>query len=290
MKYLVTGVNGQLGYDLVKELENKKNAEIVKTDREMMDITDQAQVEKVIAQDNPDIDVIFHCAAYTSVDKAENEQELCQKINVEGTKKLVAIAKKINAKFVYISTDYVFDGEKDGIYEIEDMTNPQSIYGSTKLQGEIEARKLEKHFIVRISWVFGKNGKNFIKTMLRLAEEKEEISVVDDQVGSPTYTKDLAKLLVNIVETEHYGTYHATNEGYCSWADLAEFIIQTTGKSTVIKRITSEEYPQKAKRPKNSKMSKSKLTQKGFETLPNWKDAIQRFLEELEENREDHEF
>lgn len=281
MKCLVTGTNGQLGYDIVKELENKGYKDIVATDRETLDITNKQQVEEKIFQEKPD--VIFHCAAYTAVDKAEDDPDSCKRVNVEGTVNLVEVASKIGAKFVYISTDYVFDGEKDGMYEVDDKTNPQSVYGKTKYQGEEAVRTLEKHFIVRISWVFGKNGKNFIKTMLRLADEKEELNVVADQIGSPTYTKDLAKLLVEMAGSEEYGTYHATNEGFCSWADLADYAVKKSGKSMKINKITSEEYPQKAKRPKNSKMSKDKLVEKGFERLPSWQDAVDRFLEEIKE-------
>lgn len=282
MKFLVTGVNGQLGYDIVKELKRREYDDIVAPDRETMDITNKEQVEKIILKEQPN--VIFHCAAYTAVDKAEDESEIAERINREGTKNLVEAASKVHAKFVYISTDYVFDGEKDGIYEVDDKTNPQSVYGKTKYQGEEETRKLKEHFIVRISWVFGKNGKNFIKTMLTLADTKEEINVVNDQVGSPTYTKDLAKLLVDISKTEQYGTYHATNEGFCSWADLAEYAVTKAGKLMKVNRITSEEYPQKAKRPKNSKLSKEKLIEKGFSKLPTWQDAVDRYVEELKED------
>lgn len=280
MKVLVTGVNGQLGYELLKELNKKGYTDVLGVDRNVMDITNQEQVNEVILNYNPD--VIFHCAAWTAVDKAEDEKEACYNVNVNGTKYIAEAANKIDAKVIYCSTDYVFDGTKEGLYETDDQINPKSIYGITKYQGEEIIRKtVKKHFIVRISWVFGINGNNFVKTMLKLAETRNELTVVADQYGSPTYTVDLAKLLVEMSETEKYGTYHANNEGYCNWAEFAEYIFKTNNKEVNVKHITSEEYPQKAYRPRNSKLSKKSLDDNGFERLPSWKDAVDRYSKEL---------
>ena len=280
MKILVTGVNGQLGYELVKELNNKGYTDILAVDKDEMDITNKDMVNKVIKNYHPD--VIFHCAAWTAVDKAEDEKEACYNVNVNGTKYISEAAKEIDAKLIYISTDYVFDGTKEGLYEIDDEVNPKSVYGETKYEGEQLVRQnVLKHFIVRISWVFGINGNNFIKTMLKLAETRNELTVVADQFGSPTYTVDLAKLLVEISETEKYGTYHANNEGYCNWAEFAEYIFKINNKNVNVKHITSEEYPQKAYRPRNSKLSKKSLDENGFDRLPSWEDAVERYSKEL---------
>lgn len=280
MKVLVTGVNGQLGYELVKELKNKGYTDILAVDKDEMDITNKDMVNKVIKNYHPD--VIFHCAAWTAVDKAEDEKEACYNVNVNGTKYISEAAKEIDAKMFYISTDYVFDGTKEGLYEIDDEVNPKSVYGETKYEGEQLVRQnVLKHFIVRISWVFGINGNNFIKTMLKLAETRNELTVVADQFGSPTYTVDLAKLLVEMSETEKYGTYHANNEGYCNWAEFAEYIFKVNNKEVNVKHITSEEYPQKAYRPRNSKLSKQSLDENGFNRLPSWEDAIERYSKEL---------
>jgi dTDP-4-dehydrorhamnose reductase len=280
MKVLVTGVNGQLGYELVKELNNKGYTDILAVDKDEMDITNKDMVNKVIKNYHPD--VIFHCAAWTAVDKAEDEKEACYNVNVNGTKYISEAAKEIDAKLIYISTDYVFDGTKEGLYEIDDEVNPKSVYGMTKYQGEELVRQNNlKHFIVRISWVFGVNGNNFIKTMLKLAETRNELTVVADQFGSPTYTVDLAKLLVVMSETEKYGTYHANNEGYCNWAEFAEYIFKVNNKKVNVKHISSEEYPQKAYRPRNSKLSKQSLDDNGFNRLPSWEDAVERYSKEL---------
>ncbi len=280
MKILVTGVNGQLGYELVKELNNKGYTDILAVDKDEMDITNKDMVNKVIKNYHPD--VIFHCAAWTAVDKAEDEKEACYNVNVNGTKYISEAAKEIDAKMFYISTDYVFDGTKEGLYEIGDEVNPKSVYGETKYEGEQLVRQnVLKHFIVRISWVFGINGNNFIKTMLKLAEARNELTVVADQFGSPTYTVDLAKLLVEMSETEKYGTYHANNEGYCNWAQFAEYIFKVNNKEVNVKHITSEEYPQKAYRPRNSKLSKQSLDDNGFNRLPSWEDAVERYSKEL---------
>ena len=285
MKILVTGVNGQLGFDCVKELTNRGYKEVKGIDIKDLDITNKDDVFNYIKSYKPD--VIMHNAAYTAVDKAELNYDDCYNVNSLGTKYIAEAAKEINAKMVYISTDYVFDGNKNGIYEIDDQTNPLSVYGKTKLLGEDFVKScLSKYFIVRISWVFGINGNNFIKTMLRLANEgKKELNVVNDQIGSPTYTADLAVLLCDMIETENYGIYHATNEGYCSWYDFAKKIFELANKDLVINPVTTEEYlklvKQQAKRPMNSKMSKLSLDNVGFNRLPSWDDALKRYLKEI---------
>lgn len=279
MKYLITGVKGQLGYDIVRELEKRNEHEYLALDAAEMDITDQDRVREVITEYQPD--AIFHCAAYTAVDNAEDNVEACEKVNVEGTRNIAEAAREVDSKLIYLSTDYVFDGTKEGMYTPEDPTNPKSVYGKTKYLGELEALKVLKHYIVRISWVFGINGHNFIKTMLKLAETHDEVSVVSDQIGSPTYTVDLARLLVDMAHSDRYGIYHATNEGECPWADFAEYIFKANGKDTKVNHITSEEYPQKAYRPRNSRLSKDKLVENGFDRLPTWQDAVDRYSEEL---------
>lgn len=284
-KYLITGYKGQLGYDIARELIERGETNILAIDKDEMDITDRDQVMKVVKNFNPD--VIFHCAAWTAVDKAEEMEELVYQVNVEGTKNLTDASIEVGAKFVYISTDYVFDGTKDGLYTESDIPSPKSIYGKTKFLGEEEARRNPNHFIGRISWVFGINGKNFVKTMLELSEKYDELKVVDDQIGSPTYTVDLAKLLVEMVQTEKYGTYHINNDGYCSWAEFAKYIMECNGKDTKIKFVSTEEYYEGkdmskiAYRPRNSKLDKSKLVENGFEMLPDWKDATDRYCKEL---------
>ena len=227
MKVLVTGANGQLGYDVVKELQ-KQNIEHFGATRKDFDIIDFKATEKFIINYMPD--VVIHCAAYTAVDKAEDEQGLCYLVNASATENIAEICKKINAKMLYISTDYVFDGTKEGFYEVDDVPNPINMYGKTKLLGEEAAQKiLNKYFIVRISWVFGEHGNNFVKTMLRFGKEHKELNVVADQYGSPTHTADLAPLLIEMIKTDKYGIYHATNEGVCSWAEFAEEIFKVAG-------------------------------------------------------------
>lgn len=279
MKIFVTGISGQLGYDVV-EAGKKRGIDIVGTSSKELDITNEMAVKQHITAVNPD--VIIHCAAYTAVDKAEEEREICFNVNVNGTKYLAKAAAAVNAKFIYISTDYVFDGQGNEPFVETDITNPIGYYGETKLQGEqIVQQLLEKHFIVRISWVFGKNGHNFVKTMLRLSESYETVSVVGDQFGSPTYTVDLAKVLIDMAESEQYGIYHASNEGFCSWSQFASEIFEQANKHTTVKSITTAEYPTKAKRPANSKVDKTKLAQT-FGALPTWQDALSRYLKELE--------
>ena len=278
MKVLVTGVKGQLGFDVCKELD-KRNIENKGIDRDDCDITDEQAVLSYIKNYAPD--VVVHCAAYTAVDRAEDEKEICYNINVNGTKYIANACKEIDAKMVYISTDYVFEGTGDKAYEVQDNTAPDNTYGITKYQGEEAVRKiLSKYFIIRISWVFGINGNNFINTMMKLGESRSELNVVADQIGSPTYTYDTAPLICDMIATEKYGTYHATNEGYCSWADLAEYIFSVTGQKVLVHHIKSEEYPTKASRPKNSRLSKASLDNAGFKRLPDWQDAVKRYINE----------
>lgn len=277
MRILVTGVKGQLGYDVVNELE-KRGHTAVGVDIEEMDITDATACEQVIT--DADVEAVIHCAAYTAVDLAEDNLELCRKVNAKGTENIAKVCRKLDQKMIYISTDYVFNGEGEHAWEPDDPREPLNAYGLTKYEGELAVEEnLEKYFIVRIAWVFGVNGKNFIKTMLKLGETKDEIGVVNDQIGSPTYTYDLSRLLVDMVETEKYGRYHATNEGLCTWYEFACEIFRQAGMSVKVNPVTSEEFPAKAKRPHNSRMSKDKLTENGFERLPAWQDALKRYLE-----------
>lgn len=279
MKYLITGGTGQLGYDIIKELISRGELNYLAPTTKEMNITNKDEVEKVILGYKPDI--IFHCAAYTAVDKAEEDKENCYNVNVNGTKNIVSVAEKINAKVVYISTDYVFDGTKEGIYEIDDKTNPINYYGYTKLMGEKEVQQLNDYLIVRISWVFGINGKNFVKTMLNLADTKDEISVVSDQIGSPTYTKDLSKLLLDMIENNKKGLFFATNEDFCSWYEFAEYIFKINNINIKLNKILTKDYKTLAKRPLNSKLSKNKLDEEGLTRLPSWQDAASRFCKVL---------
>ena len=282
-KYLITGYKGQLGYDIKRELLDRGETDILALDIEDMDITKEDEVERVITNYKPD--VIFHCAAYTAVDKAEDNEDIAYKVNVIGTKNISELSIKVGAKLFYMSTDYVFDGKKDGIYNESDKVFPMSIYGKTKYLGEEYVEKNPKHFITRISWVFGINGNNFIKTMIKLSKTHDELSVVSDQIGSPTYTVDLAKLLVEMSYTEEYGLYNVTNEGFTSWANFAKTIMQKIGSKTKIKEVTTDEYLKNsqnkvAKRPYNSRLSKDKLASV-FHKLPTWEDALDRYLNEL---------
>lgn len=282
MKILVTGANGQLGWGVIKELQ-KQNVECYGVTRKDFDIIDFVATEKFIADYMPDI--VIHCAAYTAVDKAEDEQGLCYLVNASATENIAEICKKINAKMLYISTDYVFDGTKDGFYEVDDKPNPINVYGKTKLLGEQAVQRiLDKYFIVRISWVFGEHGNNFVKTMLRLGKDHKEINVVADQYGSPTYTADLALLLIEMIQTEKYGIYHATNEGVCTWAEFAEEIFKITDMDVNVRCISTSEYPTMAKRPLNSKMSKNSLQLNGFNPLKNWQNSLRKFIKESKIN------
>ena len=279
MKILVTGVGGQLGYDVCKVLDARK-IENKGVDLADFDITDAQATRDYIVAYHPD--AVIHCSAWTAVDKAEDALETVRAVNTEGPRNIAAACKEIDAKMLYISTDYVFPGTGDRFYEPDDPTSPLGAYGATKLGGELAVKELlDRYFIVRISWVFGKNGNNFVKTMLRLAETKSELNVVCDQIGSPTYTADLAPLLCDMILTEKYGTYHATNEGICSWADFAEEIFRLAGKNVTVHHIPTSAYPTRAVRPLTSRMSKDKLEQAGFARLPQWRDALRRYLTEI---------
>ncbi len=279
MKVIVTGAGGQLGYDIIRQL-NKNGDEAFGADLPEVDITDEACVEAFFDSVKPD--AVIHCAAFTNVDGAENEKELCRDVNLVGSFNIAKSAKKHDAKLVYISTDYVFDGKGTEPFETDSPKAPCNHYGLTKLEGENAVlENCDKTFVVRISWVFGVNGKNFVKTMLRLAKERDELTVVCDQIGSPTYTPDLAELICKMIKTEKYGTYHATNEGYCSWAEFATEIMKLAGEKTKIIPVASSEYKTVAVRPLNSRMSKKSLDDSGFERLPSWQDALSRFLKEI---------
>lgn len=279
MKILVTGVSGQLGYDVERELDQRGIEHLGTSSREL-DITDREAVERLMESYRPD--AVIHCAAYTKVDLAEDEPERCWAVNTDGTRNVAAACRRTGAKLLYISTDYVFPGTGERSYETGDPTGPVNTYGRSKLAGELAVQSLlEKYFIVRISWVFGKNGNNFVKTMLRLAETRAELSVVCDQIGSPTYTADLAPLLCGMVQTERYGVYHATNEGTCAWSEFAEAIFELAGRQVAVHPIPTSAYPTKAARPLNSRLSKESLRDNGFQALPEWKDALARYLKEI---------
>ena len=282
MKVLVTGVKGQLGYDVCRIL-NERGIENRGVDIEDFDITDLDAVRAYITSYRPD--AIVHCSAFTAVDRAEDVPELCEKVNADGPRNIAIVAREIGAKMMQISTDYVFAGTGETFYQPDDTPAPISVYGKTKRLGEEAVMEiLDRYFIVRNSWVFGINGGNFVKTMLRLAETKTDLNVVCDQIGSPTYTYDLSKLIADMIVTDRYGIYHATNEGICSWAEFAAEIMKQGEKATVIHPIPSSEYPTKAVRPLNSRMSKDKLEENGFARLPDWKDALTRYLAELAAN------
>ncbi|MCR5528955.1 MAG: dTDP-4-dehydrorhamnose reductase [Saccharofermentans sp.] len=306
MKIFVTGVGGQLGHDVMNEIASRgyegvgsdiapsysgvqDGTAVCSMSYVQLDITDADAVDRVLSEVKPD--VIVHCAAWTAVDAAEDsdKQELVHKINAEGTANIAKAAKAIDAKMVYISTDYVFNGQGTTPWDpdCKDYA-PLNVYGQSKLDGELAVSSaLTKYFIVRIAWVFGKNGKNFIKTMLRVGKGREFVTVVSDQIGTPTYTLDLSRLLVDMTETEKYGYYHATNSesvpgGYISWADFTEKIYEVAGYSTEVRRVTTAEYGlSKAARPFNSRLDKSKLVSAGFTPLPTWEDAVERYVREL---------
>lgn len=279
MKVLVTGYTGQLGFDVIRELK-ARNIECIGTTRNEFSLTDIEKMQAFVKAYKPD--VVIHCAAYTAVDKAEDEVELCDQINHLATKKLAKVCKEIDAKMIYISTDYVFAGSGEDFYEVSDEKAPQNVYGKSKLDGELAVQEiLDKYFIVRISWVFGSNGKNFIKTMLNLAKTHDKLTVVNDQIGSPTYTVDLAKLFCDMALSDKYGVYHATNEGICSWYDFACEIFKQADIKINVKPVPSTAFPTKAIRPHNSRMSKKCLDEAGFNRLPAWQDALVRYLQEL---------
>ncbi|MBE6627733.1 MAG: dTDP-4-dehydrorhamnose reductase [Ruminococcaceae bacterium] len=296
MKILVTGVGGQLGHDVMNELARRGHeavgsdlAETVDTPYAYvsMDLTDDASVQRVIAEIKPE--AVIHCAAWTAVDAAEDAEnrDLVKAVNVDGTASVARACKALDCKMIYISTDYVFNGKGETPWDPDCKDyEPLSVYGSTKLEGELAvAEALEKYFIVRIAWVFGVNGKNFIKTMLNVGRKYDTVRVVNDQIGTPTYTLDLSRLLVDMIESEKYGYYHATNEGgFISWYDFTKEIYRQAGLSTNVLPVTTEEYGlTKAVRPNNSRLDKSKLSRMGFEPLPDWKDALARYLVQIGE-------
>ncbi|MCP1108673.1 dTDP-4-dehydrorhamnose reductase [Ohessyouella blattaphilus] len=276
MKILITGAKGQLGTDLSTELQKRKHA-VIGIDIDTVDITDKNAIQKVICDNN--VDAVIHCAAYTAVDAAEENPELCWEINTLATQFIVDACKEVRAKLLFLSTDYVFDGEGTHYWKPDDERHPLNVYGETKCKAEeyIE-QNLDNYFIVRTAWVFGLSGKNFIKTMLRLGSERQEINVVDDQVGSPTYTIDLSILLADMIESEKYGRYHATNEGVCSWYEFAKAIFEISKMNVNVLPVSSDTYKAAAKRPSNSRLDKSKLSENGFTRLPCWEDALKRYL------------
>ena len=283
-RILVTGVKGQLGFDCVRELKERGYTDVIGIDKDELDITDEMAVAEYISSCKPE--VVMHNAAWTAVDKANEYPDLVYAVNALGPKYIAEACQRIDAAMVYISTDYVFDGKGEEPFEVDSPKNGLSVYGKTKSQGEdFVIASCKKHFIVRISWVFGINGNNFIKTMLRLSETKSDLNVVCDQIGSPTYTYDLSKLLVDMIETEKYGIYHATNEGFVSWAEFAGKIFEVAKRKTVVHPVTTEEYlklnPNSAARPLNSRMSKKSLLDAGFTLLPSWEDALERFIQLL---------
>ena len=281
MKVLVTGYAGQLGYEVVRLLESR-GVPCRGVDMADFNLTDAAAVLDYVQNYAPD--VIVHCAAYTNVDKAETEPEICAAVNGMGTLYMVRAALSVGAKMVYISTDYVFSGTGDQPFDIDDPYGPKNVYGVSKVQGEDAVRSLmTRYFILRTSWVFGKNGKNFVRTMLRLGAEKKELRVVSDQIGSPTYAKDLARVICDMIPTEKYGIYHVRNEGFISWADFAKMIMEKSGLSCRIVPVPSSEYASLARRPLNSRLSGKKLQIAGFGPMPSVGDALDRYLAELKE-------
>lgn len=282
MKVLVTGAAGQLGHDVVQLLE-KKGVDCRGTDVADFDLTDGSAVMTAVRDYGPD--VIVHCAAYTNVDRAETDPDMCFAVNAAGTRNMVSAAAEAGAKLVYISTDYVFPGQGTRPYAPEDDYGPLNVYGMSKMQGEMAVRTgMERYFILRTSWVFGLNGKNFVRTMLRLGSEKSEIRVVSDQVGSPTYTRDLAKTICDMIETEKYGIYHVRNEGFVSWAEFAGMIMRMSGRQCRVRPVSTEEYGSGTVRPLNSRLSGEKLTAAGFEPMPPVEDALKRYFKELGES------
>ena len=276
---LVTGLTGQLGFDVAKELE-RRGEKFIATTRKEINLLTEDGAKNFILEKKPD--AVIHCAAYTAVDKAESEAETAITVNGLGARRIAEACREVGAKMIYVSTDYVFGGDGRTPYETGDEKNPVNTYGTSKLLGENAVETiLRNYFIVRTSWVFGINGKNFVKTMLNLADKNKKLRVVDDQIGSPTYTPDLAKLLVDMIHTEKFGVYHATNEGFCSWAEFAKEIFKQAGKKVEVEPIQTVDYPTPAKRPFNSRLSKKSLDDAGFSRLPTWQDALKRFLAEL---------
>ena len=276
---LVTGAKGQLGCDIINEL-NIRSISNKGIDINDVDLTNKIKVSEYIKKEEPKY--VIHCAGYTQVDKADsNEEEMkkCLDVNFEATKNIAELCKEMNITLLYISTDYVFDGKKLGEYEVYDKANPLSNYGKSKAYAELAIEKLlQKYFIIRTSWLFGENGENFINTIGKLSENRDFINVVDDQVGSPTYTLDLSKAICDIILTSKYGIYHITNEGFCSRAELAEKVIKVKNTKCIINHVTSDQYKTIAIRPLNSKLSKKKLDENGFKRLPSWQEAVERYL------------
>jgi len=277
-KFLVTGAGGQLGHDVAEELERRKLQYLAPSHSEL-DITSNQSVVDYF--ESNDFSAVIHCAAWTNVDLAETQEERCRDVNVKGTLYLTDACMRKDIPILFVSTDYVFDGSGNEPWKIDDETNPINAYGLSKRDGEEIVRLYRKHFIVRTSWVFGINGKNFIKTMMKLSKEKEKITVVDDQFGSPTYTRDLAPLLIDIMSSEKFGTYHAHNEGFCSWYDFAVKVMECIGSKTAVEPISSNEYPSGTKRPMNGRLDTSSLPDNGFGKLPKWEDAVERYLNQL---------
>ncbi|MFB3161114.1 dTDP-4-dehydrorhamnose reductase [Neobacillus sp. 179-J 1A1 HS] len=278
MKVVVTGAAGQLGQDVLLELE-RKNHQAFGVDRQQLDITNEEDVLAFISKVKPD--VILHCAAYTNVDAAEENEDAAYQVNAAGTENLAKAAKLNGSKVIYISTDYVFDGTANEPYEVDEPTQPLGAYGRTKLAGEQLLQKhLDEFFIVRTAWVFGVYGNNFVKTMIRLGKERGEVGVVHDQVGSPTYTVDLAKFMVELMETDKYGIYHATNSGVCSWYEFAVEIFKQANMNVTVNPLTSDQFPRPAARPKYSVLSKKMIEQQGLKPLRDWKEALAAYLAE----------
>jgi len=276
MKVLVTGVNGQLGFDVVLACKENK-IDVIGIDIDDLDITIPEDVDRFLQESKASI--LVHCAAYTAVDRAEEEKEQCFKVNIDGTRNLAMACKRLSMKMVYFSTDYVFPGTGEQPWKENDKKDPINVYGQSKSQSEeIVKEILNQYFILRISWVFGVNGNNFVKTMLRLGKENGQVNVVNDQIGSPTYTKDVADLIINMMFTQEYGIYHVTNEGFCSWYEFACEIFKQANMEVLVVPLDSSQFPTKAVRPHNSRLDKSQLLLKGFTALPTWKDALKRFL------------
>ena len=287
MRVLVTGVTGQLGHDCVIELQDR-DMEVRGVSSKEFPLTDAGAMRRYMEAYRPT--AVIHCAAYTAVDRAEDDKETCMAVNAEGTAALARLCRDFHAKMVYISTDYVFPGDGTEPYAVDAPKDPKNVYGQSKLAGEEAVQQiLKRYFIVRISWVFGINGKNFVRTMLKLGQTHKALTVVDDQIGSPTYTRDLAVLLADMIQTEEYGVYHATNEGFCSWAEFAAEIFRQAGMDIKVTPVPSSAYPTRAVRPHNSRMSKKSLREAGFSLLPRWQDAIGRYLIELESLKEQEE-
>jgi dTDP-4-dehydrorhamnose reductase len=275
---LVTGANGQLGSEILAGLDGP----VYGVTRNNFDVSDESAVMERVTSILPEI--IIHCAAHTDVDGAETDAKRCRAVNALGTRNVAEAARKINAKMIYVSTDYVFDGRGERPYEVVDTPNPINVYGRSKLEGEIAVKDLlEKYFIVRVAWVFGKNGKNFFRSIIDLCKTRKEISVVNDQFGSPTYARDLIPLLGELIQSRKYGTYHATNEGFCSRYEFALEVAKALGSKIKINPVPASAFPSKAKRPVNSRLSKDSLQSNGFSRLPDWKDALKRFLREIGE-------